>query len=181
MSSKSDAASNAKTAGSTAAGYGSSAAGANAALTPFYKREMNAEHAYDPTQTGELLTAAESGVGAAAGDVAAKATGEAARTHNASGFTKSLDELARDKMKANAGVSEGVAAQDVLGAKQLNQQGAAGMQGLYGTDVNGQMSAMGLQAKDTSMEDPGFMADLNTGLQTAAKIGSAAFPKGFQR
>jgi hypothetical protein len=50
--------------------------------------------------------------------------------------------MARDKAKAAAGSSEGIAAQDVAGAKQENQAGAAGMQGLYGTNTGAQLAAM---------------------------------------
>lgn len=145
---QSQAQNNATTAGNTAAGYGSSAAAEGSALNPFYTSEMKATHAFNPNQTNELLTAAEAGGGGATGALMGQAQQEAQRTRNASGFTKSLDEMARDKAKSAAGASEGIAAQDVMGAKQLNQQGAAGMEGLYGTNVGAQLKAMGQQNED---------------------------------
>jgi hypothetical protein len=63
---------------------------------------------------------------------------------------KTLDEMARDRSKAAAGASEGIAASDVMGAKQEQQQGAAGMAGLYGTNVSGQLNAMKQQGQDIS-------------------------------
>ena len=114
-------------------------------LSPFYQREMKAEHLYDPTQINELLTAAGAPIGAAAGQAEAEARGEAARTGNATGLTKTLQEMQRDKMKAAAGASEGIAAQDVMGAKNLNQAGAAGEAGLYGENLKGQLGAMGVE------------------------------------
>lgn len=174
MSSKSDAAALANQSKSTASGYGSDAAATGAALTPFYRREMNAEHEFDPTQIGEMLTSAEAPIGAVAGQEQAALQGEAARTHNATGLTKTLDEAARDRMKAAAGASEGIASQDVLGAKQLNQEGAAGMAGLHGEDINAQLGAMGQENKAISQEDPGWLADLNTGVQTASKAAATA-------
>jgi hypothetical protein len=63
---------------------------------------------------------------------------------------KTLDEMARDRAKAAAGASEGIAASDVMGAKQMNQQGAAGMQGLYSTNTAGQLNAMRQQGSDIS-------------------------------
>lgn len=141
---------NAKTAGQTAAGYGSSASADSSAVTPFYTSELKAKHGFDPTQINELLTAAEAGAGGAAGSITGQAGLEAARTRNASGFTKSLDEAARDKDKALAASSEGIAGQDVMGAKELNQEGAAGLQGLYGTNVNAQLKAMGQQNEDVN-------------------------------
>jgi hypothetical protein len=90
---------------------------------------------------------------------------------------KTLDEMARDRSKAAAGASEGIAAQDVMGAKQMNQQGAAGMQGLYGTNVSGQLNSMKQQGQDISaaanMTQSPF-ADLANVANLAASVGSKA-------
>lgn len=136
-----------------AGGYGSSAAGANATLTPFFTQEMNAQHSLTPGQENEMLTAAEQGAGGAFGGAEGQINRNAARTGNATGVTKSLDEMARDKAKSAAGTSEGVAAQDVAGAQQLKQQGAQGLQGLYGTDVNAQLNAMKQSSEDINLEN----------------------------
>lgn len=165
----------ADTAGSTATTMGADASAEHTALTPFYTSEMHAEHAFDPNQTNELLTYAGAGEGGAAGSLTGEAGLQAARTRNASGFTKALDEAARNKDKAAAGLSEGIAAQDVMGAKQLNQEGAAGMSGLYGEDVNGQMKAMGLENEDIKTEleagKSGWLQNLNS---TVGTLGKAA-------
>lgn len=147
---KKQATANAAEAGTAAGGYGSSATNENAELTPVLTQELKAKHGFDPSQINELLTAAGAGAGGATSALAGDAGLEAARTRNASGFTKSLDEVARDRAKAAAGSSEGIAAQDVMGAKALNQEGAAGLQGLYGTNVNAQLKAMGQQNEDTN-------------------------------
>lgn len=179
---QSQAKNNATTAGSTAAGYGSSAGSEGATLNPFYTSEMKATHAFNPNQMNELLTAAEAGSGGATGALTGQAALEGARTRNASGFTKSLDEAARDKAKASAGASEGIAAEDVMGAKQLNQEGAAGMQGLYGTNVGAQLKAMGQQNEDIGtavqagnsgwlQNTMGMMNSLSNGAKGAASLG----------
>lgn len=121
-------------------------------LSPFYTQEMHAQHLFDPNQTNELLTAAMAGSGGTNSTIAGEAGMDAARTRNASGFAKTLQQAARDKAKTNAGVSEGVAAQDVLGAKQLNQEGAAGEMGLYGADTDAQLKAMGLRNEDVKAQ-----------------------------
>lgn len=141
-----------KQATATAATMGGNAAGEEATLSPFYTNEMNAKHGFSGDQTGELLTNALAGSGGSAGSVTGQAGLEAARTRNASGFTKSLDEAARDSSKAAAGASEGIAAEDVMAAKQLNQQGAAGEMGLFGENTKGQLSAMGQEAGDVNAE-----------------------------
>jgi hypothetical protein len=176
-----DAANTAKT---TAVGYGQEAGAEGAALNPFFRQEMTAEHGFDPTQTNELLTAAGAGTGGATSALTGQAELEAARTRNPSGFTKSLDEVARDKQKALAGSSEAIAVQDVLGAKQLNQEGARGMEGLYGTNVKGQLDAMGQQAQDINSEvnagKSGWYQNLLAGVDAGANVFKALYPKGLQ-
>lgn len=151
-------------------------------LAPFFHSEMTAQHGFTPGQTNELLTSAEAGGGAAAGDEAAALNRQAARTRNASGFTKSLDEAARDRMKTAAGASEGIAAQDVMGAKALNQEGSAGLMGLFGNDADMQAKALGLENQSVENEinagKTGWLQNMNdtiAALSGAAKGGSDAF------
>ena len=119
-------------------------------MNPFFTQEMKAQHGLTPGQQNEMLTASEAGAGGALGGLGAGIQNNAARTGNATGVGKTLDEMARDRSKAAAGASENIAAQDVMGAKQMNQQGAAGMQGLYNTNVSGQLNAMKQQGSDLS-------------------------------
>ena len=165
------------------AGQVAGTAGANAAqeggqLNPFFSQEMKATHGYTPGQTNELLTAAEAGAGGATGATGGMLQANAARTGNATGVGKSLDEMARDRSKAEAGASEGIAAQDVEGAKKLNQQGAAGMQGLYGTNVGAQLGAMRQQGSDLNslagMQGPGVFGDIEKMVGTAGQAASGA-------
>lgn len=142
----------ASTAGTVAGTEGTNAQGEEAQLTPFFERNMNATHGFDPSQTNELLTAAGSSAGAAEGDLSGRLNDEAARTRNASGFTKGLDELQRDKNKALGGASEQIAGEDVMGAKKLNEEGAAGLSGLYGTNTGAMLKAMGQQNEDVNTQ-----------------------------
>jgi hypothetical protein len=147
-------------AGQVGAGYGASAGQEGAQLNPFFSQEMRATHGYTPGQTSELLTAAEAGAGGATGALSGELQANAARTGNATGVGKSLDEMARDRSKAAAGASEGIAAQDVTGAKALNQAGAQGMQGLYSTNTAAQLNAMKQQDADTQAAaalNPGWL------------------------
>jgi len=137
-------------AGQVAGGFGSQAGTESAQLNPFLSQEMKAKHSLDPNQQNELLTASEAGAGGALGSLGAGIQNNASRTGNSTGVGKTLDEMARDRSKAAAGASEGIAAQDVLGAQKLNQEGAAGMQGLYGTNTGAQLSAMKQQSGDIS-------------------------------
>ena len=154
------AANNTNQAQQAAGQYGTNAAGEGAALNPFFTQEMNATHSLDPNQQDELLTNAESGSGAATGAEQGALINNATRTGNATGVTKSLDEMARDKSKAAAGASEGIAAQDVMGAKALNQSGAQGLQGLYGVNTGAQLNAMRQANTDVETQqalNPGWL------------------------
>lgn len=125
-----------------------------AQLSPFFNQEMHAQHGFTPEQTQELLTSQESGLGSAAGDVNEQAKLQSGRTRNASGFTKALDEAARSRDKVAAQGSEGVAAEDVMGAKQENQEGSQGLTNLFGENL-------GDSAKEQQLQD----ADINTEIQ----------------
>ena len=136
---------------------------------------MRAQHSLTPGQSNEMLTAAEGGAGGAFGGAEGQINANAARTGNATSVTKSLDEMARDRAKVAAGTSEGIAAQDVMGAKQENQEGAQGMQGLYGTNVGAQLGAMKEQNSALTGEEsaigPGW---LQKGVGDLSELGNAA-------
>ena len=137
-------------AGTVAGQFGSQAGTEGAQLNPFFTQEMRAQHGLTPAQQNEMLTASEAGAGGALGGLGAGIQNNAARTNNSTGVGKTLDEMARDRAKAAAGASEGIAAQDVGLAKQEQQQGAQGLAGLYGQNVQGQLGAMRQQSGDIS-------------------------------
>jgi hypothetical protein len=174
----------AKTAAGTAAtvgaGLGTTAAGERSVVQPFYQGEMQTEHAYDPTQINEMLTAAGAGTGAAEGAAQGQLERQAASSGNPEGLVKSEQQMARDRMKTGAGVSEGVAANDVEGALKLRQEGAAGMSGLYGENLKGQLDAMGQVSGDinaaTNASKSGWLQNAEGIAKTAAGIAAPFKP-----
>ncbi len=158
----------------TAANESSAAQNASAALTPFYRSEMTAQHGFNPGQTQELLNYAGAGTGGAGATSMGQAQSEAARTRNTSGFTSALDQSSRDRTRAMGDINAGVGAQDVMGAKQLNQEGAKGMAGLYGTDTSAMLGAMGQEAPDISAEmasqQHGWVQDLSNGITIGQQV-----------
>ena len=161
------------TAGSNAAAEGNAA---NAA----YGADLRATHSLTPEQQNQMFTAAQSAAGGAFGGAEGQINRDAARTGNATSVTKSLDEMARDRAKAGAGAAEGIAAQDAAGVNALHQQGAAGMQGLYGTNINAQLNAMkGSQeaAQAAMAANPSALGQVEGILNTASNVASA-YPKG---
>jgi hypothetical protein len=174
----------AKTAAGTAAGTaateGGNANAAGAALTPFYRQEMNAQHLYNPQQMNELLGAGEAGISGANATAMGQAQSEAARTRNTSGFSAALDQNARERMQQTGALGQGVAAQDVLGAKQLNQEGAKGLAGLYSTDTDAMLKAMGIETGDinaqTEAGKSGWFQNLLGGVNAATGFAKSMRP-----
>ena len=97
--------SQANQAGTVAGQFGSQAGTEGAQLNPFFTQEMRAQHGLTPGQQNEMLTASEAGAGGALGGLGAGIQNNAARTGNATGVGKTLDEMARDRAKSAAGAS----------------------------------------------------------------------------
>lgn len=155
-------------------------------LLPFYSGEMNAKHGFTPDQMGELLNYAESGSGAASGAAESEGSLNAARTRNTTGYYGSLSDIAHGEQKQDAGASEAIAASDIEAAKELNQQGAAGEAGLFGTNTSAMLSAYGLQnnAINTQIEAGksgwfqnllGFMSAGAQGAEAGAKVAALCY------
>lgn len=147
-----------------------------AALLPFLRGEMTANHAFSPTQLNEMLTAASAGAGGATGSVGGEAELAAARTGNAATSGALLDKIARAKAQGLAKANEGIAAADVGATNELHQAGAAGLESLYGADTSEAMKAAGLQqeAIKNQMEASttgGWMRNL---IDSAAKLSQGA-------
>ncbi len=162
----------ATTAGDVAGSEESAADAERGALTPFYRSEMSAQHGFNPGQTQELLNYAGAGVGGSGAAATGEAASEAARTRNTSGFSSSLDQNARDRAKEMGTINAGVGAEDVAGAKQLNQEGAAGMSGLYDTDTNAMLKSMGIQTGDINAETEAGKSGWFQNLTSAIGAGS---------
>jgi hypothetical protein len=140
------------TAVNTGATLGGEAQGVGANLTPFLTEEM-----LHPQGLGQEGIAAETGAAlGGAGGAAAGLTGQAAQragaSRNAGGFQAALDDAARQRMKAAAGASEGIQAGNETLKQQQMQEGAGGLEKMYGTDTSGMLTAMGQVPADVNAE-----------------------------
>jgi hypothetical protein len=166
---KNQAKSAATIAGQTGAQLGAEAQGIGANLTPFLTSELEHPQGYSQQDTSAMLAAGLGGAGGAASGITGLANKEAATSRNAGGFQSALDDAARQRMKAAAGASEGIAATNA-NLKQTQQQDAArGLQGMYGTDTSGMLGATGQEANDINAEvnasKTGWLQDANQLLQ----------------
>jgi hypothetical protein len=177
----------ANTASSVGAGYGSQAAGINSNLLPFLTRELQNPEGYSQQQQGAMLNQAEAGAGGATAGLNTEANLAMARNRNSGGFSGALDDAAREKDKALAGTSEGIAANNAQLQEQQKQSAASGLQGLEGMDTNAQLKAMGLVSDDINAASNAYgkgdwMSGLNSitsGIGNFGKLASGFKIPGF--
>jgi hypothetical protein len=95
-----------------------------------------------------MLGAAEGGAGGSTAGLTTEANLASARDRNSGGFSGALDQAARDKDKALAGTSEGIAGKNADLQQEQQQQAAGGLGQMQSLDTNAQLKAMGLVAPD---------------------------------
>lgn len=139
---------NARTAGSTAAGYGSQAAGIGSNIVPYEERQLQNPIGFSPTETNNMLVAGEQGAGGATSGITGQAGLQALRTRNSGALSGVLDQAARTKQQTLSQNALGVQNESARLAQQKQSQALSGLQGLYGTDVGAQLKAMGIQTGD---------------------------------
>jgi hypothetical protein len=162
----------------TGANYGAQAAGVNSQLLPFLTRELNNPQGFTQQQEAAKLGAAEGGAGGSTAGLTTEANLESARNRNSGGFSGALDEAARQKDKALAGASEGIAGQNADLQQKQQQDAAGGLGEVYGQDTAAQLKAMGLIPEDVNAEvgasKTGWLQNMNELMQTLNGAGSAA-------
>lgn len=141
-----------QTAANTASGLGASANGIGANLTPFLTQEMLHPQGLSQQDLGAETSSALAGAGGANAGLVGEANKMAATTRNAGGFQAALDDAARQRSKAAAGASEGIAANNANLKQQQQQEGAGGLEKMYGQDQSGMLDAMGQESRDINSE-----------------------------
>lgn len=155
------------------AGYGAGAATASSALMPFLTRELNSPQGFTQQQTGSMLGAAEGGAGGATAGLTTEANLATARDRNSGGDAGALDQAAREKDKALASTSEGIAANSANLQQEQQQDAAKGLAGEQGMDQDAQLKAMGLVSPDLNTAASSYSTgDWASGLsQIAGTVG----------
>jgi len=139
---------NATSANDTAAGFGSTASQIGSSLIPGLEREAQNPQGFTPVQKNNMLVASQEGVGGANSGITGQANLAAARTRNAGGFARALDEAARQKGRQLSSNALGVQNEDARVALQRQQDAQHQLAGLYGTNTSDQLKAMGLSDED---------------------------------
>lgn len=96
--------------------------------------------------------AALGGAGGAASGFTGEAVQRAAASRNAGAYQAALDDVARQRMRAAAGASEGIEAQNENLKQEQRQQGADALGRMYGVDTSGELDSMGQESRDINSE-----------------------------
>ena len=144
-----------KTAAATGDRLGSEASGISSNLTPFLTEEMLHPQGYSQGDTSAMLSAGLGGAGGANSGLVGQAAQRTAVSRNGGAFQAALDDAARQRSKAAAASSEGIAAKNADLKQTQMQEGAAGLNKLYGTDTSGMLNAMGQEHEDINSEIEG--------------------------
>jgi len=175
----------AKDANNTSADLGAKASGIGSNLTPFLTSELEHPQGYSQGDTSAMLAAGMGGAGGATSALVGQGMQRAAVSRNAGGFQAALDDAARERSKAAAGMSEGIAAKSADLKVQEQQDAARSLQGMYGTDTNGMLDSAGQQAGDINAEvnanNSGWLQNTMNVIKTLTDAAGAYKPGGHRK
>lgn len=126
---------------------GANAAGLYGPLTGFGKTMMTAPPGYGPDLANMQGIAGEE-ASSAANNARQSAALAAARSGNAAGINAAQDAAAQQAALAGGENQQNILAENAQLKQQQMQEGAGLLQGIYGTNVNAQLSALGQQPAD---------------------------------
>ena len=169
---------NSKTAGGVAGQYGGNAAAIGGPLVGELQREAANPIGYTPEQTNSMLVAGEQGAGGANASIAGTAGLAAGRTRNSAALSGVLDAAARAKTQQLSQNALSVQNKSADVGLERQRQAQQQLQGLYGTNVNAQLGAMGIQNQDlnTAIQagNSGWLQNLEGVGNTLANMGKSA-------
>jgi hypothetical protein len=158
----------------TAGNYAGVAGGQNAALTPFLTRQMTNPIGESQKDQGAQLTNAMAGAGGATAGLAGAASKFGSTGRNPMGFSSALDAASREKAQAFAKAGSQVATDNTKVKLGQSADAAKEMGSLYGTNVDAQLKAQGLQTGDVNaLTDAGKSGWLQNMNDTMAAAGTA--------
>jgi hypothetical protein len=161
--------------------YGAGAGQISSSLIPGLETQANTPTGFTPIDKARMLTSAGEAAGGANAGAGGVAQLTSLRTSTPGGFAGALGEAARAKGRTMSEATLGVNLADARLREQKRAEAQRLLSGLYGTDVNAQLRAMGLVPEDINAE---LAAKRQGGLQnfegligTLSGAGKAAFGK----
>ena len=162
---------------STAGNYGSKAGQIGGAVIPTLERDVTNAPGFNPTDLNAMLVGGEQGAGGAASGVTGQAGLEAARTRNSGATSSVLDQAMRRKGQILSSNALNVQGENANLKQKQRSQALSGLEGIYGTDVNAQLKAMGIVPEDINAqmnaEKSGWQDTFGKDLGVLGDIGKA--------
>ncbi len=164
--------------------YGSNAAQIGSAVTPTLIRNMNNPMGMSQKDVGAIQTNALAGAAGAGSGLAGTAGKFGMATRNPMGFSSALDASARAGAKGAAGVASGTAAENAKVKLGQQQDAEKELGSLYGTNVDAQMKAQGLDVDAvnalTDAGKSGWLQNMNATTEAVADAATAAAKLGVK-
>lgn len=113
-------------------------------ILPQFQQEVNNPQGFSPTDLAKMRTGAEQSTGGAVAGAVGQGELEASRRRNAGGFAPALDEAAREGSQALSQTNLSIDERNALLKEAQRQAGLAGETGLYGTQNEDVLRALGL-------------------------------------
>ena len=122
---------------------------------------QQAQNGIDPATLNAMRTGTEQAVGGANAGAAGQGALTEARTRNAGAANPAIEESARNAMRQQSQNEMGIQTMN-YGAKQAGLQG---LQGLYGTDLNAALNALGLSTNAVNAQTAADQQTLSSWMQ----------------
>ena len=150
-------------------------------LFPFLQSEITNPTGFGQPAVQDMLTQGGEAVSGATGAADEKASLLASRTGNAAALPGAIASNARSAMGQNSDNALSVAIQNAKLKQTQQQQGAAGLGGLYGEDTNSVLKSLGLTDDSINAWTGGKAAanktiwdPINAAIEGGSKVGAAA-------
>jgi len=133
---------NAETAQGLAGLYGSNAAAQNSILTPTLTNQAVNPQGYNPTELGQMTTAAEQTAGGSNAGATGQALLRAARTRNIGSGQAATSEAARGASQRLSQVNAGIQSKNADLKETQREKALSGLGSLYGENTSAQLGAL---------------------------------------
>jgi hypothetical protein len=168
---------NSGTAGNLEKSYTTQANNTASTLSPLLTKMATNPQGYAPQDMANMTTAAMQSYGGSQSGTVGQANLQAARSNNAGAYTGALDDSARANAAGLSDAALRVQNQNANVKLQQQQQGIAGLQNMYGTNVGAGENALGLSDQALQVANAGKQTAINGWMapfQALSGLGQAA-------
>lgn len=164
----------------TAGSLGSTAAGVGANIIPGLEKQANAPPGMSPADLANDQAKSQEAAGGEAGALKGTLATRAARMGNAASLNADTAAVSQGASRAQGQATQDILSQNADLKNKQQEQAQQGLEGIYGTDTKGMVSAMGLQPEDINagvnsqkvgwLQDAGQIAGMLPGISLTKNL-----------